>query len=63
MIAGFPHSGWFPVARPAAAVHQHGESAGRPSILTGLNFFYVKERFLFFTQWVAIPLGTPAVVS
>ncbi len=30
-----------------------------PNGWTGLNFFYVKERFLFFTHWVAIPVGTP----
>lgn len=32
-----------------------------PNGWTGLNFFYVKERFGFFTRWVAIPLGTPLV--
>jgi hypothetical protein len=26
---------------------------------TGINVFYVKERFLALTHWVAIPLGTP----
>lgn len=26
---------------------------------TGLDVFYVQERFLAFTHWVAIPLGTP----
>lgn len=30
-----------------------------PNGWTGANFFYVKERFLFFTRWVEIPLGTP----
>jgi hypothetical protein len=30
-----------------------------PNGWTGVNVFYVKERFLFFTHWVAIPLGTP----
>ena len=32
-----------------------------PNGWTGLNFFYVKERFLIFTHWVAIPLGTPLI--
>ena len=31
--AGFPHRSWFQVARPAAAVHQHRESARRPGVL------------------------------
>src|SRR5262249_15197268 len=30
-----------------------------PNGWTGLNVFYVKERFLIFTRWVAIPLETP----
>jgi hypothetical protein len=30
-----------------------------PNGWTGLRVFYVKERFLIFTHWVAIPLGTP----
>ena len=30
-----------------------------PNGWTGLSSFYVKERFAFFTHWVAIPLGTP----
>jgi hypothetical protein len=28
---------------------------------TGLTVFYVKERFLAFTHWVAVPLGTPLI--
>jgi hypothetical protein len=32
-----------------------------PNGWTGLNVFYVKERFLIFTHWVAIPLGTPLI--
>jgi len=32
-----------------------------PNGWTGLKFFYVKERFLIFTHWVAIPLGTPLI--
>jgi hypothetical protein len=32
-----------------------------PNGWTGVNVFYVKERFLFFTHWVAIPLGTPLI--
>jgi hypothetical protein len=32
-----------------------------PNGWTGLNVFYVKERFLLFTRWVAIPLGTPLI--
>lgn len=32
-----------------------------PDGWTGLDVFYVEERFLFFTHWVAIPLATPLV--
>jgi hypothetical protein len=32
-----------------------------PNGWTGLSVFYVKERFLIFTHWVAIPLGTPLI--
>src|SRR5262249_9766135 len=32
-----------------------------PNGWTGLNVFYVKERFLIFTNWVAIPLGPPLI--
>ena len=32
-----------------------------PNGWTGVDFFYVKERFLLFTHWVAIPLGTPLI--
>ncbi len=32
-----------------------------PNGWTGLDVFYVEERFLFFTHWVAIPLAPPLV--
>ena len=32
-----------------------------PNGWTGADVFYVEERFLFFTHWVAIPLATPLV--
>lgn len=32
-----------------------------PNGWTGVNVFYVKERFLIFTHWVAIPVGSPVV--
>ena len=33
----------------------------RSSVIT-LNVFYVEERFLTFTQWVALPLGAPIMM-
>lgn len=32
-----------------------------PNGWTGIDVFYVEERFLFFTHWVAIPLVTPLI--
>ena len=32
-----------------------------PNWWTGLDSFYVEERFLTFTHWVSVPLGTPLI--
>jgi hypothetical protein len=33
-----------------------------PNSSTGTDVFYVQERFLTFTHWVALPLGTPLIM-
>jgi hypothetical protein len=54
-----PHQG-FLLGIPVRFAH-HGCSLGYG--WTGLDHFYVKERFLTFTRWVSIPLDIPLTMN